>query len=265
MGFERVQEEGMTPIPVLGVLCLNRGDLLTRMVESIDYPVQQLVIVLNGVDESVAAAANRIRELYPSVVVYNPGYDQPRPVNLGFAGGWNWILRNFMSEYVMVIGNDVQLFPGQLQRIADYWDRHKNDDPPMAVLNTNFGWNIHSITRHGLNVMGFLDENFYPCYYDDCDMDYRHTLARRKKLVSYPVEGECTIQAHHEVSATSRALPPEKAERMAKAFERNVEYYVRKWGGPQCHELFEYPFNNPALSIRDWTLEPGRWKLNSLG
>jgi len=53
MGFERFQQE-MKAIPVLGALVYNRGDLLTRMVRSIDYPVEQLVIVLNAVDESIA-------------------------------------------------------------------------------------------------------------------------------------------------------------------------------------------------------------------
>lgn len=263
MGLKRFQQ-AMNAIPVIGVMVYNRPDLLERMIASIDYPVEQLVVILNAVDESIAAAANRIRERYPKVHIHNPGYDQPKPVNLGFSGGWNWLLQNHPAEYVMMIGNDVQLFPNQLKRIAEYWDRHRHDNPPMAVVNTNFGWNVHSITRHGVDVMGYLDLNFFPCYYDDCDMDYRHTLARRQGLVSYPTEGECIIQVHHEVSATSRALPPDKAERMAKAFERNVEYYKRKWGGPQCYEVFEHPFNNPALSIRDWTLEPGRHELNSL-
>lgn len=243
----------------------NRGDLLTRMVESIDYPIEKLAIILNGVDESIVASANRIRELYPrNNIIHNPGFNAPRPVNLGFAGGWNWFLEHHMADWILVVGNDVQFLPGQLQLISEYYERHKNDNPPMGVVNTCLGWHVHGMTHHGLEVMGYMDTNLYPCFVDDCDMDYRHTIAQRHKLVSYPAEGECQIKVHHEGSATSRNLPPEKAERMARAFERNVQYYIRKWGGMQCHELWEHPFNNPALSIRDWTLEPGRWELNQL-
>jgi glycosyltransferase involved in cell wall biosynthesis len=254
----------MKPIPVLGTMIYNRPDYLERMIRSIDYPIGKLVVVLNAVTAEIAATADLIRRLYPNVIIYNPGFNQPKPVNLGFAGGWNYVLRNHMAEWVLVVGNDVQFHPGQLQKIAEYYARHENDSPPMGVVNTSMGWHVHGITRHGLNVLGYLDENMYPCYYDDCDHDYRHTLAQRKNLVSYPAEGECHVHIHHEGSATSRNLPPEKAERMAKAFERNEEYYSRKWGGTQTKETFQTPFNNPALSIKDWSLEPGRWQLNSL-
>lgn len=254
----------MKPIPVLCAMVYNRPDYLERMLHSIDYPVEKLVICLNAVTAEIAESADRIRKDFPGVIIHNPGFNQPKPVNLGFSGGWNYFLRNHMADWLLVVGNDAQFHPGQLQKLSEYYERHKNDSPAMGVVNTSMGWHVHGITRHGLNVLGYLDENMYPCYYDDCDHDYRHTLAQRAGLVSYPVEGECQIHVHHEGSATSRNLPPEKAERMAKAFERNMEYYIRKWGGPQTQEKFTHPFNNPKLSIRDWTLEPGRWQMNSL-
>jgi hypothetical protein len=169
-----------------------------------------------------------------------------------------------MADWMLLVGNDVQFMPGQLQKLAEYWERHKNDKPPMGVVNTNYGWNCAGITKAGLEVIGYLDENCFPLYAEDVDWNWRHTVARRQGLLSYPEEGECQIHLHHEGSSTSRGLAPEKAERMAKAFERNVAYVTEKWGGPQCAERFDHPFNNPSLTIRDWTLEPGRWKLNSL-
>ena len=257
----------MTPIPVIGVLCYYCGDLLVRLVESIDHPVEKLVVVCNGVDDSVAQGCERIRVLFPDVVVYNPAYDQPRPVNLGCAGGWNWILRNHMTDWVFLVGSDMQFKAGDLNRIAGYYDRHKHDSPPIGKVDTNYGWHANGITRAGLEAMGYLDENFYPAYVEDVDYDYRHFLARKLGRLSYPDEGHCQIFAHHNGSATSRFLQekyPEKYQRLSKAFQRNVEYGIRKWGGAQGHELYTHPFNNPTLDIRDWTLEPGRWELNSL-
>lgn len=254
----------MNPIPVLGVLVYNRGDLLTRMVESIDHPIEKLVVVDNGVDDSVVASNMQIRALFPDVVIYNPGFDKPQPVNLGCSGGWNWILKNHMADWVLLVGSDMQFANGDLDRIAAHYERHKNDSPPVGMIDTNYGWNAGGITRAGVEAIGYLDENYYPAYYEDCDYNRRHFLARKLGRLSYPADGHCQIFAHHEGSSTGRALPPEQYNRLARAFERNVEYHVRKWGGAQCHETFEHPFNNPALDIRDCPHEPGRWEMNKL-
>jgi hypothetical protein len=34
--------------------------------------------------------------------------------------------------------------------------------------------------------------------------------------------------------------------------DANRARYLRKWGGEFNHETFETPFNDPALTIRDW-------------
>jgi len=237
------------------------------MIESIDYPIGKLVVVLNGVDDSVSKSCDRIRVLYPDAVIYNPGFGQPRPVNLGCAGGWNWILKNHMQDWVLLVGNDMQFKAGDLARISDHYQRHKNDNPPVGKIDSSMGWHCNGITRAGLEAMGYLDENYHVAYYEDCDFDRRHFLARKVGRLSYPAEGHCQIFAHHEGSATARFLQahhPDKYERLSKGFARNVEYYVRKWGGAQNYELWDHPFNNPALDIRDWILEEGRWQLNSL-
>lgn len=250
-------------IPVLGVLGYNRGDLLIRMIESIDYQVGQLVHVANGVDDSIVAAHKRIRQLFPdNHTIFVPGDGQPREVNLGYAGGNNWILKNFINDWVLLVGSDVYFEPGDLQIITEHYEAHKNDNPPPGLINCQLGWNCQGISRHGVEVMGYLDENFYPLYMEDVDYNWRHTVAQRHKWVSY--DRECTIRAHHDTSSTTHNMPPEKRERMAQAFNRNRDYLIRKWGGPQGEEKWDHPFNDPSKSIKDWTLEPGRWELNKL-
>ncbi len=169
-----------------------------------------------------------------------------------------------MKDWVMLVGSDVTFHPGQLAKMAAHYENHKNDSPPVGIVHSNWGFNCIGITKHGIDAIGYFDESFYPIYFEDTDYCWRHTLARRQGLLSYPPEGECVISIDHEVSATNKNLSSEKANRMNQATQRNSEYFTRKWGGPQCHEQWEHPFNNPALSIRDWTLEPGRWELNSL-
>lgn len=257
----------MTPIPVLGVLAYMRGDLVTRMIQSIDYPVEKLVIVDNGVDDSVVESNNWVRQLRPDVVIYNPGYDQPQPVNLGYAGGCNWILRNYLRDWVLLVGSDMQFSAGDLTRISSHYESHKNDPVPVGMIDTNFGWNAVGITKAAVESIGYLDENYYPAYYEDCDYNWRHFLARKLGRLSYPAEGHCQIFARHEGSSTAKwmqAQQPQQYERLCQAFTRNVEYHIRKWGGAQMHEIFDHPFNNPVRDIRDWMLEPGRWDMNKL-
>ena len=242
----------------------NRPDYLERMVASIDYPVEKLIIILNYVTDDIAKMADRLRQRRPDIIIHNPGDNQPKPVNLGFCGGWNWILKNHMRDWVMVVGNDVEFLPGQLHKISQYYERHKNDSPPMGVVNTNYGWHCSGITKAGLDAVGYLDENCWPLYMEDTDWNWRHTVARKHGLLSYPEEGECIIQLNMEVSATTHNLPPEQRERMGQAFTRNYEYFLRKWGGPQCQEKWEHPFNDPTKSIKEWTLEPNRWEMNKL-
>ena len=77
----------LTPkIPVLGIPVLNRGDLLERLVLSIDIPVETLFIVNNGNDEGVWNAIQKIRlglnPLVESVCVYSECR------NIGVATSW---------------------------------------------------------------------------------------------------------------------------------------------------------------------------------
>ena len=59
-------------IPLLGVLVLNRGDLLLRMVDSIDYPIDKLAIVQNGCEPDVVDAIDQIMDNTGGIFVDHP-------------------------------------------------------------------------------------------------------------------------------------------------------------------------------------------------
>ncbi len=66
-------------IPVMVVPVLNRYDLLQRMLDSIDFPVADLLLIDNGGD------VDRLR--FPDFVLNS--HILPLPANLGVSGSWN--------------------------------------------------------------------------------------------------------------------------------------------------------------------------------
>src|SRR4051794_21870778 len=93
-------------IPVLGIPVLNRGDLLRRCLQSIDYPVELTVIVNNGDD---AGVRNTLHEMVGGSLRIDSSESRFSPLlyqrndgsqvlvvtpetNLGVAASWNFIL-----------------------------------------------------------------------------------------------------------------------------------------------------------------------------
>lgn len=92
-------------------------------------------------------------------------------------------------------------------------------------------------TPRGLNEVGLLDENIFPCYFEDNDMWHR------LKLAGVPV-GMCEeTQIIHGGSKNIYSHPALMAQNH-RTFEANKAYYVRKWGGMPDMERFERPFDD---------------------
>ena len=96
----------------LGVPVLNRGDLLLRLVASIDVPADVLVVVnsIGPTDDSVAAAVDELERTKRSEV--NVSIVRVEG-NLGVAGSWNFILDHFGGDCV-ISNSDIEFAPGVL-------------------------------------------------------------------------------------------------------------------------------------------------------
>jgi glycosyltransferase involved in cell wall biosynthesis len=254
----------MTPIQTLGVLVYNRGDLLKRLFDSLDYPIEQIVIVQNnpkdgGVREAIAA----IERTRPNVIVHRS------PINLGCAGGWNHLLKNHLKDWMLIVGNDIQFAPGDMAKIQAHYE--KVNQPKNGVISTSLGFNVTGITKQCVEALGYFDENFYPIYYEDADFNHRYIMAEKQGILIHtdvcnindtihgePYRGEGTTG-----SCTVHSLDYEGNVKHQESFNRNRDYYIRKWGGDHLRETFEHPFNDPSKDIKYWQLEHGRWELNA--
>lgn len=239
----------------LGVLTCNRADLLWRLYESIDYPVGTLAIVHNGQKPETNVVLEKIKnnhnELIECVKIFTPNR------NLGCAGGWNLLLANAGSPYCVIVGDDVKLGSGDLQRMAEYWERRKHER--IAIIPTSLGFNLIGIPQHTVNLIGNFDENFWPVYYEDGDYNRRMWLAIEAGILIHP-EDTIAVQALHgdgtnPTSCTSKSWDGDKFNRFDHELRRGKDYFRRKWGDDVYKEIYRTPFNDPGKTLSYWMLE----------
>lgn len=239
-------------IPVLGIPILNRSDLLLRCLRSIDYPVDKLVIINNGKDAGVIAALEQLQaEGEFNLSVHIPEY------NLGVAASWNWIIRNDPeADYWLLVGNDIQLSPGDLAKM----DRFIREHPEYATVPANWGHSLFAVTRAGLKGVGYFDESFYPAYSEDQDWMYRLSLAGlpwadcpdvRAVHGEPPLWGSSTVWSD-----------PVLNKQCGITQQNNLEFYKKKWGGYPGKEKFSSPYGDPILSLKDCPIDYNLWEAN---
>lgn len=216
-------------IPVLIVPILNQPELLYRMLNSIDYPVDRVVVIDNG------------------GVVDDKGFDRViRPGhNLGVAGSWNLGMKvTPRAPWWLIVNHDLEFGPGDLARLDGMVD------PASDTYYFMLGMAAFAITGFTLHKVGYFDENFHPAYDEDLDWD------RRAKLVGCE-RVEVGWTGTHVGSATIHSDPSLRRQN-GRTHGANDAYYSRKWGGTkQGGETFLTPFNRGG-HVGDWRLEPGR-------
>ena len=177
-------------IPVLGFATLKRFDLAQRLLDSIDYPVDTLVVVDNsGLKAWIPRANDYVGELWTIRL----------PYGLGANGAWNLIIKSTPHAPYWVIPNDDCHFePGALEIIAN-----SVDTEAFNFVNISPKWSCVVPTEGSVAKAGLWDEAFHPIYYDDDDYEWRmQELGVRFNHIPANV--------HHDNSSTLRAGYQEK-------------------------------------------------------
>lgn len=231
-------------IPCLGVLVLNRGDLLLRMVNSIDAPVERLCIVQNGQDDSVndaiAAIAANENDYIQSIYIEKPFR------NMGVAPAWNSIIKSFPEcAYWLLANNDTVFLPGDLEKYHDLWRSNAN----AIITAANGAFNCFLIDAMTVSKVGLFDENIWPIYHEDIDYFIRMQRAGIKRIpinsdIGYSNDGSWTIKSNT-TYATSNSQTQQK----------NADYVSEKWG---ANQEYVQPWNHFSRDGRDWWYNPYR-------
>jgi GT2 family glycosyltransferase len=131
-----------------------------RLIDSIDYPVENLVIVDNsGKKEFEPRTNENIKNVWLIQV----------PHGLGANGAWNLIIKSTPHAKYWVIPNDDSYFSqGALQKIAENVDTTK-----FNFVNVNPKWSCVIPTEGSVMKAGLWDEAFHPIYFDDDDYEWR--------------------------------------------------------------------------------------------
>lgn len=147
-------------IPVLGFATLSRFDLAQRLLDSIDYPVDNLVIVDNSGKKEFAP---RIPELV------NKAWILQVPHGLGANGAWNLIIKSTPHSRYWVLPNDDSWFePGALKTIAEQVDTTR-----FNFVSVSPKWSCVVPTEGSVAKAGLWSERFHPIYFDDDDYEWR--------------------------------------------------------------------------------------------
>ena len=169
-------------IPVLGFCTLKRFDLADRLLASIDYPVEHLVVVDNsGLQTWTPTKPDCVSNLWTIRV----------PFGLGLVGAWNLIVKSTpYAPYWVLVNDDAYFEPGALETIAK-----EVDTQALNFLDIVPQWSAVVFGESMVEKVGLYDERFYPLYFDDNDLE------RRVDNAGVPKK---TIQAkvHHDNSST---------------------------------------------------------------
>ena len=151
-------------IPVLGFCTLKRFDLAERLLASIDYPVEHLVIVNNsGTKAWQPKKPDLVQNLWHIEV----------PFGLGLVGAWNLIVKATpYAPYWVLVNDDAWFEPGQMQLIPE-----QVDTQALNFLDIVPAWSGVVFGEGMVERVGLYDENFYPLYFDDNDLERRVDLA----------------------------------------------------------------------------------------
>lgn len=184
--------------------------------------------------------------------------------NKGVAKSWNEGLQHFENRksYIMFIGDDCIL----RNTIDDLLYEFLNNSNKKIILSSSHGISPDSDDYRSVpssyggdyscfmvankiqdyrghytkfsDLVGYFDENFYPAYFEDNDMDYRIKLLKYESwkygYISHIHEGSHTLNS-------VRGTPEEKI--INDGYLKNQDYYKKKWGGLPGSETYITPFN----------------------
>lgn len=147
-------------IPVLGFLTYSRFDLADRLLASIDFPVEHLVIVDNSGRREYAPVKPELVENLWLVQL---------PHGLGYSGGLNLIVKTTpFAPYWLLVNDDTVFSPGALKKISE-----QADPEAINFLSIMPKWSGFVLGEGAVLKAGLFDERFHPIYFEDNDYERR--------------------------------------------------------------------------------------------
>jgi len=237
-------------IPFIGVLTLIRKDLLLRLINSVDYPVETFAIMFQGgfSDFDFGCIKNPMIKKFSFI---------SSSINIGVSRGWNYLIRNYNAPYWIISGDDNYFEAGTLEKIAKHMtEKESSLENVFCGINIKektgniipAGFSTYIVTQKIMENVGLFDENIYPAYFEDNDLWHRIILAN-EKTETIPETYIYTGDDKDTGSCTLHSVHPVYRRKMDYCYSRNEKYFHDKWNIKGRN--FSNPFNQHLLSIKD--------------
>lgn len=155
----RSDSQAFSAIPVMVIPVLNRFDLLHATLDSIDYPVDEILIINNS-GENLSSVA--FGAMHPDLNIRLLNL----PSNLGVAASWNLGIKLYPHAPFWLIGSaDTHVNAGALA----YWRPFMGEGSIVHL----FGYGVFAIGADIVRQVGLFDEIYYPIYFEDWDYQRR--------------------------------------------------------------------------------------------
>ena len=225
----------MNSIPTAVVPVLNRFDLLFQMLESIDYPIDNLLIIDNS---------NSLENI--NNVNFNSALDKTKiqilnmPANMGVSGSWNLGIKCFPhSPYWLFMSNDNHWEAGGLAEMQSL-------SSPDKLVMSNVAWNSFSLGSEVVKKIGLFDENYHPAYYEDTDYMERLRFADMMDCIVWS-----TAPVKQISTATTVTSSEQFFQRNINSNQSNYEYWSAKMNSDHTH-LNCSPYNLQRRIDNEW-------------
>jgi len=246
-------------LEALFVFTLIREDLLDLHLLSIDFPVMRVFIIENGANSGKVEAVQEVLNKYQGCHTKSQQGSCVNPYicnllvlsseeNIGYAGSFNVGIKAMLEhniQYAIFNGDDTRFVPGRLKAAKQIL---VNENACMYHIE---GYSSFGITLDAVNLIGPMDENFWPAYSEDCDYWYRAQLAGCRLFyrggyvpeVSTPDSRNNSFVEHGDVkqksgsgSSTFRSNPHinKLVTNTLHPSRGRFAYLKRKWGFDTC-------------------------------
>jgi GT2 family glycosyltransferase len=192
-------------LPNLIVPVLNRYDLLVRMIDSVDYPIEHLLVIDNGGELTSLPQGDFIHNLH----VLN------MPSNLGVASSWNLGIKSFWGhDRWFFASNDMWFKPGALETLSTA----RRDE--ISLAGDFPFWQTFCVGDEALSKLGLFDEGFFPAYFEDTE------YKRRAEHFGVNVR-LLEVDTGHDNSSTINSDPVYRSQN-SRTYDNNQRYFDQK-------------------------------------
>lgn len=196
-------------IPVIIYPVLNRFDLLSKSLASIDHEVDEILIINNS---TVDSNTDNLKEEFPHLNLRIVNL----PSNQGIAGSWNLGIKFYpWAPYWLIGSADTSFLPGTLEKFEQM-------SGPTNFVKSTAAWSCFSLGEEVVKRVGLFDEYIYPAYFEDNDYEDRMNLAG-VNVISQDLP-------QVDDSGGSQTIKSDKnyQNKNYKTFELNKDYYNQK-------------------------------------